>query len=63
MPSWKTVLVGVLVAGSVPVLEALTTYEPEKVTDYRVWAVGLGAAFVRQAAVALIAVVASRRAG
>lgn len=61
--NWKTLAVGILVAGSVPVLEALTTFDPEKITDLRVWAIGLGAGFVRQAAVAAIAVIASRRAG
>lgn len=46
----KTVWVGALIAATVPVVGALTTFDPEKVVDLRAWAVGLAAASVRSLA-------------
>ena len=58
----KTIVIGALIAGAVPVLEALVTLDPTAVTDWRNYAVGIGAGFVRQVATYLLAQVASRRA-
>lgn len=37
-----------------PILAALATFDPDTITDYRVWAAGIGAAAVRALAGALI---------
>jgi hypothetical protein len=41
---------GVVIAASLVLLQALLTLDPEKVADWRVWAVALGGAAVRAAA-------------
>lgn len=61
MPRWQTLLVGALVAGSVPVFEALANLDPAIVKDWRVWVTGVGAGFVRQVAVFALAEIAARR--
>lgn len=58
----KTLLVGALIAVTVPVVEALTKFDPQAVTDWRSWAVGLAAASVRQGAVYVLAQIAARKA-
>lgn len=58
---WQTLLVGALIAGSVPVFEALVKFDPAVVTDWRAWAVGIGAGFVRNVAIYVLARIASRR--
>jgi len=63
MPTWSTIIIGAIIAGSVPVFEALVNFDPGAVTDWRVWAVGIGAGFVRQVAVFALAQLAARRAG
>lgn len=59
MNKLKPYIVGALIAGSVPVLEALANWDPAAITDWRAWVVGLGAGFVRQVAVYLISKIAS----
>lgn len=54
-PMTREWLLFVLLAAVYPLLEALATYDPAKVTDYRAWGIGLGAAMVRAAAAAIIA--------
>lgn len=61
--SAKTILVGVLITASVPVLEALTKFNADAVTDWRAWVVGLGSASVRQAAAYLITKVVEKELG
>lgn len=46
----KTILVGVLIAGTVGVAQVLVAWDPAEVADWRVWGVGLVGAFVRPAA-------------
>lgn len=58
----KTLIVGALIAGAVPVLEALVTFDPTAVTDWRNYAVGIGAGFVRQVATYALAQIAARKA-
>ena len=58
---WQTLVIGALVAGSVPVFEALVNFDPAAIADWRAWAVGIGAGFVRQVAVFALAQIASRR--
>ena len=36
------------------VLQALITFDPAEITDWRLWAIGIGAGAVRAAAAALI---------
>lgn len=62
MPSTRTLVVGALVAASVPVFEALVHFDPATITDWRTWLVGLGAGSVRQVAVFALAEIAARRA-
>lgn len=52
---YRTILVGLAVATSVPLFEALARFDPERVTDWKAWAVGVGAASVRQVGVFAIA--------
>jgi hypothetical protein len=42
----KTIWVGALIAASVPVVSALTTFDPAQIGDWRTWAAGLAAASV-----------------
>lgn len=46
----KTVWVGAVIAASVPVVSALTTFDPTQIGDWRAWAAGLAAASVRSLA-------------
>ncbi len=46
----RTFLVGVLIAGTLGVAQVLVSWNPETVTDWRVWGVSLVGAFVRPAA-------------
>lgn len=48
-------VVWVLTAAAVPVLEALVTFEPTEVADWRLWGLGLGAAAVRSVSAAVLA--------
>lgn len=41
-PSLRTIALAVLVAVLVPLLEALSHFDPDAITDWRAWAVGLG---------------------
>ena len=59
--SKHTLIVGALIAGAVPVLEALVSLDPMAVTDWRTWIVGLGAGFVRQVATYALAQIAARK--
>ena len=59
MSTW---IVGALIAATVPLAEALTTFDPEAILDWRKWAVGLAAGSVRQVAVYLLAQLAASRA-
>ena len=51
------ILWAVAIAGLTPLLVALSTLDPETITDYRIWAVGIGAAMVRAVAAAIIAAI------
>lgn len=53
-PSIRTVALAALVAALVPLLEALSHLDPQAITDWRAWAVGLGAGAIRAAASAII---------
>ena len=44
-----------LVAIATVLLEALITFDPSVITDWQVWALGIGAAGVRAAAAAVLA--------
>ena len=58
--NWKTIGVGVLITATVPVAEALLTFNPESITDWRAWAVGIAAGSVRQVASYVLARIAER---
>jgi hypothetical protein len=45
---------GAVVAGCTFVLTVLVTFDPETITDWRAWAIALGAGVVRAVAGALI---------
>ena len=53
----------VAVAVLTPLLVALSTFDPEQITDWRVWAIGVGAAMVRALGGALLAVLTSPERG
>ena len=46
----------VLIAVLTPLLVALSTFDPDTIGDYRVWAAGVGAAMVRALGGALLAI-------
>ena len=50
----KALFVGALIMGATPLLTALAAFDPAKITDWRAWVVGIGAASVRQIAAYLI---------
>jgi len=52
---------GAITAVSVTVLQALVTFDPEAITDWRAWAVGIGASAVRSGAQALLQVLATSK--
>lgn len=54
MPSKNTLLVGLLITVTVAVGQAMATFDPETLTDVRVWAVGLLGAVVRQVGAYLV---------
>lgn len=49
----------VVVAVLTVLLQALVAFDPAEIADWRAWAVGLGAAMVRAAAGALLALLAT----
>ena len=51
---------GAVSAVSVTVLQALVTFNPETITDWRVWFTGIGAAAVRSGAQALLQALLSK---
>lgn len=53
---------GAVSAVAVTVLQALVTFHPETIVDWRAWAVGLGSAAVRSGAQALLQSILSGRA-
>lgn len=53
--SKQTFLTGVLIAGAVGVAQVLVTFNPEAISDWRTWAVGIVGAFVRPAAAYVVA--------
>jgi hypothetical protein len=57
----KTLGVGVLITVTVVLAEALVNFDPASITDWRSWAVGLGAGVVRQVASYVLARVAERQ--
>jgi len=59
--NWKTLAVGALITATVPVAEALLTFDPDSITDWRKWAVGIAAGSVRQLASYVLARIAERR--
>lgn len=50
----KALFVGALIMAATPLLTALAAFDPVKITDWRAWAVGIGAASVRQVAAYLV---------
>lgn len=52
---YRTLIIGALVTASVPLAEALARFDPERITDWKVWAVGIVAASVRQVGVYALA--------
>jgi len=54
-------LVGAAIAASVPVFDSLINFDPEVITDWRKWAVGIGAGSVRQVAIYITAQIAIAR--
>ena len=50
----RTVIVGVIVGASVPIVEALVQFDPMVIADWRTWIVGIAAASVRQGAVQIL---------
>jgi hypothetical protein len=57
---YRTLLIGALIAATVPIAQALTTFNPEAITDWRAWAVGIAAGAVRQVAVYIVARISER---
>lgn len=49
------VIWAVAIAVLTPLMAALATFDPETITDYRVWALGVGAAMVRALGGAVLA--------
>lgn len=52
---------GLVSAVAVTVLEALVKFDPYTITDWKVWAVGIGAAAVRSGAQAVLTAILERR--
>lgn len=52
---WQEVGWTVVIAAGLAILTALATVDPEAITDWRVWAIGLGGNVLRAAATAAIA--------
>ena len=59
--SLKTIGVGLLIAVTVPIGTALTTFDPGTITNWRARLVGLAAGAVRQIAVTALAMIAARK--
>lgn len=57
--NFKVIVVGAAIAGATAIAQALVTFDPATITDWGTWAVGLTAAFVRQAAVYIVSKVSA----
>lgn len=57
---YRTLVIGLLVTASVPIVEAAVRFDPDRITDWRSWAVGIAAGCVRQAGVYLMAKMVER---
>jgi len=51
MPSRKTLIMGAIIAGAVPVLDALARLDVTSLPEPRMFAIGLAVAFIRQVAI------------
>lgn len=59
--AWEELFWFVLVAVATVVLQALAEFDPERISDWRTWLVGIGAAAVRAGAGAALAWLAKRQ--
>ena len=57
---WDELAWAALVAAAVAVLQVLAAFDPAKVSDWRLWAVSLGAGALRAAAGALLTRLATK---
>ena len=60
---WEEAAWAALVAAAIQLLMVLVGFDPAAVTDWRSWAIALGAGLVRAAAGAAIAVVTAPKGG
>ena len=56
----STAFVGAGIAVATVVLSALAEFDPSNIVDWRMWAVGVGAASVRQAALSFLTYIGAR---
>lgn len=45
---YRTLVIGALVTASVPLVEAAVRFNPDAITDWKTWAVGIAAGSIRQ---------------
>lgn len=57
---YRTLVIGALVTASVPLAEAAANFNPEAISDWRTWGVGIAAASVRQVGVYVMAKLVER---
>ena len=57
---YRTLIIGALVTASVPLAEAAANFNPDAITDWRTWVVGVAAASVRQVGVYVLAKLVER---